>query len=190
MMTPRIRVTVALIRALLVEASGRKREPLGLEPLWKASSTPQEPEGPRASATRDTSERFRSLRECVLQSAGCSPHHQPHPAPPSELAVALQQRAAASAQPPGVAPEAAEDRHVALSEHRLAQADGVPPADILALLLGLPITRLPVTRPRRPTRMPVMRAVSRTLDARPFVGMPRARRRYCGERKQHNETQE
>ena len=60
MMTPRIRVTVALIPALLVEASGRKREPLGLEPLWKASSTPQEPEGPRASATRDTSERFRS----------------------------------------------------------------------------------------------------------------------------------
>jgi hypothetical protein len=108
----------------------------------------------------------------------------------SELAVALQQRAAASAQPPGVAPEAAEDRHVALSEHRLAQADGVPPADILALLLGLPITRLPVTRLRRPTRMPVMRAVSRTLDARPFVGMPRPRRRRCGERKKRNETQE
>jgi hypothetical protein len=108
----------------------------------------------------------------------------------SELAVALQQRAAASAQPPGVAPEAAEDRHVALSEHRLAQADGVPPADILALLLGLPITRLPVTRLRRPTRMPVMRAMSRTLDARPFVGMPRPRRRRRGERKQHSETQE
>jgi len=115
----------------------------------------------------------------------------------SQLAVALQQRAAATAQPSRVAAEAAEHGHVALAEHRLAQPNRITATDVLALLPaalllgipGLPIAGLAIAIAGlcRPVAHAMMGGV---LGARPFVGMTRVRRRHRGQRNEDGQTQQ